>query len=110
MLLMIVFGVLGAQAQNYTLKLKLEDKSNGEPVGYATVALTPDGKTEVLKYTQSNDQGKAEIKGIPAGKYKVSAILMGKGKVFDVVCCKSGKNDYIGEIPLYVSPLAGLLL
>ena len=36
--------------------------------------------------------------------------MSGKGKVFDVVCCKSGKNDYIGEIPLYVSPLAGLLL
>ena len=85
MLLMIVFGVLGAQAQNYTLKLKLEDKSNGEPVGYATVALTPDGKTEVLKYTQSNDQGKAEIKGIPAGKYKVSAILMGYENYEEVI-------------------------
>ena len=84
-MLLFVCGVLGAQAQNYTLKLKLEDKSNGEPVGYATVALTPDGKTEVLKYTQSDDQGAAEIKGIPAGKYKVAAILMGYETYEEVV-------------------------
>ena len=84
-MLLFVCGVLGAQAQNYTLKLKLEDKSNGEPVGYATVALTPDGKTEVLKYTQSDDRGAAEIKGIPAGKYKVAAILMGYETYEEVV-------------------------
>ena len=34
--------------------------------------------------------------------------MNGKGAVFDVVCCKSRKNDYIGEIPFCVSPLAGL--
>ena len=34
--------------------------------------------------------------------------MKGKGAVFDVVCCKSRKNDYIGEIPFCVSPLAGL--
>ncbi len=77
LMLLLACGALNAQAQNYSLKIKLQDKTNGEPVGYATVALTPDGKTDVLKYTQSDDQGAAEIKGIPAGKYKVSAILMG---------------------------------
>ena len=34
--------------------------------------------------------------------------MKGKGAVFDVVCCKSRKNDYIGGIPFCVSPLAGL--
>lgn len=76
-MLLIACGALNAQAQNYSLKIKLQDKTNGEPVGYATVALTPDGKTDVLKYTQSDENGAAEIKGIPAGKYKVAAILMG---------------------------------
>ena len=85
MLLLFVFGVLNAQAQNYSLKMKLVDKSSGEPVGYATVALTPDGKTDVLKYTQSDDQGLAEIKGIPAGTYKVAAILMGYENYEEVV-------------------------
>ena len=84
-MLLFVCGVLNAQAQNYNLKIKLVDKSNGEPVGYATVAVTPDGKTDVLKYTQSDDQGKAEIKGIPAGKYKVSAMLMGYDNFEEVI-------------------------
>ncbi|MBR6423234.1 MAG: TonB-dependent receptor [Bacteroidales bacterium] len=77
LMLLIASGALNAQAQNYSLKIKLQDKTSGEPVGYATVALTPEGKTEVLKYTQSDDNGAAEIKGVPAGKYKLSAILMG---------------------------------
>lgn len=73
------------QAQSYNLKIKLVDKDNGEPVGYATVAVTPDGKTDVLKYSQSDDAGLAEIKGIPAGKYKVSAMLMGYDNYEEVV-------------------------
>lgn len=85
LILLFVIGSLNAQAQNYSLKIKLVDKSNGEPVGYATVAVTPDGKTEVFKYTQSDDQGAAEIKGIPAGKYKVAAILMGYDNYEEVV-------------------------
>ena len=77
LVLLLVGAAFGAQAQNYNLKIKLVDKGTKEPVGYATVAVTPDGKTEVLKYTQSDGNGLAEIKGIPAGKYKVSAMLMG---------------------------------
>ena len=77
MMLLFVCGALNAQAQNFNLKIKLVDKGSGEPVGYATVAVTPEGKTDVLKYTQSDGNGAAEIKGIPAGKYKVSAMLMG---------------------------------
>ena len=92
--LLFVCGVLGAQAQTFNLKLKLVDKGNGEPVGYATVAVTPDGKTEVLKYTQSDDQGAAEIKGIPAGKYKVSAMLMGYDNYEEVV--EINKNTDLG--------------
>ena len=85
LLLLFASGALNAQAQNYTLKLKLEDKGTGEPIGYATVALTPDGKIDVLKYTQTDDNGAAEIKGIPAGKYKVAAILMGYENYEEVV-------------------------
>ena len=85
LIVLLISGVLNAQAQNYSLKIKLVDKSNGEPVGYATVAVTPDGKTEVFKYTQSDDQGAAEIKGIPAGKYKVAAILMGYDNYEEVI-------------------------
>ena len=93
-MLLFVTGAVAAQAQNYNLKIKLVDKATKEPVGYATVALTPDGKTEVLKYTQSDDQGAAEIKGIPAGKYKVAAILMGYDNYEEVITIN--KNTDLG--------------
>jgi hypothetical protein len=57
MMLLFVCGALNAQAQNFNLKIKLVDKGSGEPVGYATVAVTPEGKTDVLKYTQSDGNG-----------------------------------------------------
>ena len=76
LLLLTAFGAQ-AQAQNYNLKIKLVDKSNGEPVGFATVSVTPDGKDAVLKFAQTDADGKAELKGIPAGKYKVQGILLG---------------------------------
>ena len=93
-MLLFVCGALGAQAQNYSLKIKLVDKDTKEPVGYATVAVTPDGKTEVLKYAQSDDAGVAEIRGIPKGKYKVAAILMGYDNYEEVV--EINKNTDLG--------------
>ena len=45
LVLLLVGAAFGAQAQNYNLKIKLVDKGTKEPVGYATVAVTPDGKT-----------------------------------------------------------------
>ena len=59
LMLLLISGALNAQAQNYSLKIKLVDKSSGEPVGYATVAITPAGKTDVFKYTQSDGDGNA---------------------------------------------------
>ncbi len=84
-MLLVLFGMLTVQAQNYNLKIKLVEKGSGAPVGYATVAVTPDGKTDVLKYTQSDDSGAAEIRNIPAGKYKVAAMLMGYENYEEVV-------------------------
>ena len=107
LMLLLVCWALPAQAQNYNLKIKLVDKSNGEPVGYATVAVTPDGKTDVLKYAQSDDQGVAEIKGIPAGKYKVAAMLMGYDNFEEVV--EINKNLDLGtkEMTVQASFLKG---
>ena len=77
LLLLFVATSLQAQGQNYNIKIKLVDKSNGEPVGFATVSVTPEGKDAVLKFTQTDMEGKAEIKGVPAGKYKIQGILLG---------------------------------
>ena len=77
MLLLLVATAMQAQAQNFNVKIQLVDKGTGEPVGFATVSVTPEGKDAVLKFTQTDADGKAEIKGIPAGKYKVQGILLG---------------------------------
>ena len=66
-----------AAAQNYNLTVSLEDKDTGEPVGFATVSVTPEGKTKATKYSLSDSHGKARIEGIKAGKYTVKAELMG---------------------------------
>ena len=107
LMLLTVTGAVAAQAQNYNLKIKLVDKATKEPVGYATVALTPDGKTDVFKYTQSDDQGAAEIKGIPAGKYKVAAILMGYDNYEEVITINKDTNLGIKEMNVQANFLKG---
>lgn len=107
LMLLIVTGAVAAQAQNFNLKIKLVDKATKEPVGYATVALTPDGKTDVFKYTQSDDQGAAEIKGIPAGKYKVSAILMGYDNYEEVIAISKDTDLGIKEMNVQANFLQG---
>lgn len=85
MLLLLVAVAAPAQAQNYNLKIKLVEKSSGEPVGFATVSVTPDGKDAVLKFAQTDADGKAEVKGIPAGKYKVQGILLGYNNYEEII-------------------------
>ena len=62
-------------AQNYKISLKLEDATNGEPVGFATVSATPEkGDT---KYALTNHDGSATVEKLRAGKYTLKAEIMG---------------------------------
>ena len=72
-----LFFSISAAAQNYNLTVSLEDKDTGEPVGFATVSVTPEGKTKATKYSLSDSHGKARIEGVKAGKYTIKAELMG---------------------------------
>lgn len=72
-----LFFSISAAAQNYNLTVSLEDKDTGEPVGFATVSVTPEGKTKATKYSLSDSHGKARIEGIKAGKYTIKAELLG---------------------------------
>ena len=49
-----LFFSISAAAQNYNLTVSLEDKDTGEPVGFATVSVTPEGKTKATKYSLSD--------------------------------------------------------
>lgn len=67
-----------AFAQNsFSVKVKLVDSKSGAGIEYPTVSLTKEGRKEVFKYVQGDGEGKAEFKGIPAGKYVVRGILLG---------------------------------
>ncbi len=77
-MLMAVAGLLVAftlSAQNYKITLQLQDASTGEPVGFATVSVTP-AKGQA-KYTLSGSDGKATIEKVRAGEYTLKAELMG---------------------------------
>ena len=62
-------------AQNYKISLKLEDATNGEPVGFATVSATPEKGDP--KYALTNHDGSATVEKLRAGKYTLKAEIMG---------------------------------
>ena len=72
---MSVFASLALSAQNYNVTVKLEDASNGEPVGFATVSLTPEKGN--AKYSLSDHNGKAVVEKVRSGKYTLKAEIMG---------------------------------
>ena len=73
--LVSLFAALALSAQNHTVTVKLEDASNGEPVGFATVSLSPERGT--TRYALSNHEGKAVVEKIRNGKYTLKAEIMG---------------------------------
>ncbi|MBQ9194077.1 MAG: outer membrane beta-barrel protein, partial [Bacteroidales bacterium] len=70
-----LFVALSLSAQNHKITLQLQDASNGDPVGFATVSVTP-AKGQA-KYTLSGSDGKATLEKIKAGTYTLKAELMG---------------------------------
>ena len=75
LILVTLFASVAMMAQNVNVTVKLEDASNGEPVGFATVSLTPEKGT--AKYALSDHDGKAVIEKVKAGKYTLKAEIMG---------------------------------
>ena len=70
---LLVAGTLFAQ--NHKITLKLEDSSNGEPVGFATVSATPEKGQ--AKYTLSDGEGNAVLDKVKTGKYTLKVELLG---------------------------------
>jgi hypothetical protein len=66
---------LSLSAQNYKISLTLQDASNGEPVGFATVSATPEKGQP--KYTLTDAKGKAVLEKVRAGKYTIKAEILG---------------------------------
>ena len=92
-----LFAALALQAQNFNVTVKLEDASNGEPVGFATVSLTPAKGN--AKYALTNHEGKGTIEKVRAGKYTLKAEIMGYKAHTAEVEIKEGATD-LGTIKL----------
>ena len=77
-MLMAMLTSTGVFAQvGFPVKMKLSDKSTGEPVGFATVSMTLKGAQEPLKYVMSTEAGEVDFEGIVRGTYILKAELMG---------------------------------
>ena len=75
LVLVSLFAAVAMSAQNYNVTVKLEDATNGEPVGFATVSLTPEKGN--AKYALTDHEGKGTIEKVKAGKYTFKAEIMG---------------------------------
>jgi len=70
-----LFVAFALSAQNHKIALQLQDATNAEPVGFATVSLTPEKGQ--AKYTLSDGDGHALLEKVKNGKYTLKAEIMG---------------------------------
>lgn len=73
-----MFAATSAFAQgSFTVKLKLADEKNSEPVQFATASLTPKGSESASKYVLTDSEGKASLTKVRKGTYMLKAEIMG---------------------------------
>ena len=75
LVLVSLFAAVAMSAQNHNVTVKLEDASNGEAVGFATVSLTPAKGS--AKYSLTDNEGKGTIEKVKDGTYTFKAEIMG---------------------------------
>ncbi|MCQ2140710.1 MAG: outer membrane beta-barrel protein [Bacteroidales bacterium] len=80
------------------VSVQLIDASNDEPVGFATVSLTPKGAAKPSKYGLTDDQGKGKLEGVRPGNYTFKAEIMGYKPFEKVVDVK--ENIDLGKVKL----------
>ncbi|MCQ2167561.1 MAG: outer membrane beta-barrel protein [Bacteroidales bacterium] len=87
-----------SSAQNKVSAL-LVDKSNGDPVGFATVSITREGQVKPAKYVLSNEGGKVLIEGVRNGKYSLKVELLGYKALTKDISVASANVD-LGELAM----------
>ena len=90
---------ISANAQSaFNLTLKLVDAKTSEPVAFATVSLTENGKDSAAKYVLTNSEGKAQFAKVRKGTYVLKAEIMGyKTHVQNVTL---DKNQDLGTVKM----------
>ena len=85
-------------ANPYNVKVRLQDAQTGEPVGFATVSLTPEsGRGN--KYALTDSEGNGVMEKVRNGKYTFKAEIMGY-KSHEQVITISGKDLDLGVVKL----------
>lgn len=95
---LFLFVGTAASAQSVNVTAKLTDSASGEPLGFATVSLTPKNSTKVYKYVLSNDHGEVRIENVKSGSYVFKAELMGY-KLYSREISVKGSLD-MGEVKI----------
>lgn len=72
-----VFCIPAYARGEFSVKARFVDKSNGEPVGFATVSLIPEGASKASKYVLTDAEGIAVFRDVKKGDYTVKAEMMG---------------------------------
>ena len=84
-------------AQNISVSVRLKDSTSGEPVGFATVSLSPEkGST---KYALTDHDGKATVEKLRPGNYTFKAEIMGYKPLTKAVKVESENID-LGELTM----------
>ena len=102
--LMVVLAASPLFAQNsstHSVTVTLQDATNDEPVGFATVSVTLKGSDTPAKYTITNEKGSATLDGLKNGTYIFAAELMGYKKYTQEITVKDG-NVAIGTVKMDV--------
>ena len=73
----LLLASFAAFAQTFSIKAQLKDADSGEPVGFATVSLTPAGASKASKYVLSDGEGHVTMDKVHPGKYTIKAELLG---------------------------------
>ena len=96
---LMFLGLVCFAQSGQTVKALLVDEGTGEPVGFATVSLTPAGQTTVSKYAQSADDGRVTLNSVKGGKYTFKVDLMGY-RPYSSEITVEGKTLDLGTIKL----------
>ena len=99
LMLMLPF-TLFAQVSG-TISGKMIDGENNGPLGFVTVAVTPEGSTTPIAGCTSDDDGKFVVSDLKEGRYTVQFTFVGYMSDSRKVSITSGKNKVdLGQITL----------
>ncbi|MBQ7639586.1 MAG: carboxypeptidase regulatory-like domain-containing protein, partial [Bacteroidales bacterium] len=105
--LLTLLGSYTLNAQGFSLKIQFTDASNDEKVAGVAVAISKAGSEAVEKFAQTDDEGRATLTGVSAGKYVIKGILLGYETFEEAIEVKKNTDLGVRKLIPEVNQLAG---